>query len=392
MTSQKNSANQHKHILGILTIALLSIAGTVILFSEPEASPTSAAAPPIPEAQVLTVSAEPVQTWQSFSGYIAAVESVDIRPRVGGAVQAVLFEEGSQVKKGDPLFIIDPRPFETEIASALAEKSSAQSRMELAQEERTRLEGLLQKRAVSKSLFDAAENDLKVAKAAMEAADARITRAKLNLEYAHIKAPVSGRISRAEITAGNLVEAGPNAPVLTTIVANEKVYAEFDMDEQSYILVAQSLHNREIPVTLEIGEQNPITFQGKLHAFDNRLDRTSGTIRARAIFENGQGLLVPGMFSKVKLGSPDREELLLIPAQAVSTDQARKFVYIIDENSQIAYREVNLGRFLSGKREVLSGLQAGDQILVNGLQRVRPGMKVQPVEFVAQHSTENPRS
>lgn len=381
MTSSKQPSSRRK--LWSSAIVLAVVAGVALVFyPTPSTADVSAApaAPPVPQVPVETLVSQQKRTWQAFSGRLAAVDQVSVRPRVGGMITEVLFEEGARVTEGQPLFVIDPRPFQNELAAAKAALGSSLSRVALAEQELHRLDPLLARKAVSKSLYDVAENELKVAKASVRADEARVKQAELNLDYAHMKAPVSGRISRAEITLGNLVEAGPGAPVLATIVADDRIYAEFDVDEQTYINSASANRSARLPVSVQLASETGPTFDGVLHAFDNRLDPSSGTIRARALLNNRDDLLVPGMYAAVRLGSPDERPLLLVRDEAVATDQDKKYVYVIGENNQITYRQVTLGRFIDGKREVKTGLEAGDRVLVNGLQRVRPGMVVEPVE------------
>lgn len=381
MTSSTPPASRRKLWFSALLSAFVA-AAALFLFparSTADAQP-SAAVPPAPSVEVETLHPQNKRTWQSFSGRLAAVDQVAIRPRVGGSITAVLFEEGARVARGQALFVIDPRPFENELAAASAALGSARSRVDLAQQERDRLDGLLARKAVSKSLFDTADNELKVANAEVRAAEARVKQAELNLDFAHIKAPVAGRISRAEITLGNLVEAGPGAPVLATIVADDQIYAEFEVDEQTYINSVLAARGANLPVEVQLNSDQSHRFEGRLHAFDNRLDASSGTIRARALLTNRNQLLVPGMYATVRLGSQQEQPILLVRDDAVATDQDKKYVYVIGEGNQITYRQVTLGRFIDGRREVLNGLADGERILVNGLQRVRPGMVVAPVE------------
>ncbi|MDT7044282.1 efflux RND transporter periplasmic adaptor subunit [Candidatus Nitronereus thalassa] len=371
--------------LTLLTIALaLGMGGAVFHYlTQAYASKTDQAPEhmPTPTVDVVTLQPQSVRTWREFSSRLRAVDYVEVRPQVGGTITQVLFEEGAIVHKGDPLFVIDPRPFEAEFASARAELESARSRATMAKQELSRAQGLVKKNAISQSRFDAATNDYKVAIASINAAKARITRATLDLEYAHIKAPVTGRISRAEITEGNVIEAGPNAPVLATIVSVDRLYAEFDVDEQTYVSTRRQATGDTMPVQLTLTSDQSVIYEGIIHSFDNQLDTTSGTIRARAIFSNTDGVLVPGMFATVQMGSPTEQSMLLINDRAVRTDQDKKYVYVVTPENTVAYREVKLGRAIEGKRMVHSGLEAGDQVLVNSLQRVRPDMEVQPIEL-----------
>lgn len=337
----------------------------------------------IPAVDVVTLEPKHLRIWTEFSGRLEAVDQVEVRPRVGGAIHEVLFQEGTIVKAGDPLYVIDPRPYEAAVASAEAELASAKSQAQLAKTEFDRAAGLVKKKNISRSAYDARLNDHRVALASIAAAKAALKKANLDLEYAHISAPVSGRISRAEITVGNVIEAGPNAPVLTTIVSNDKVYAEFDVDEQTYVkMVRRSSTGEPMPVELRLSEDDDVVYNGEIHSFDNRLNTSSGTIRARAIFENTDGALVPGMYASVRVGSSEEIDTLLISERAIGTDQDKKFVYIVNNEGKIAYREVTLGGRAQGKRIVLSGLNAGEKVVVNSLQQVRPDMAVKSIDVV----------
>ncbi len=335
----------------------------------------------VPSVEVATIQPQSIRIWSKFSGRLRAVNYVEVRPRVGGTITKVLFEDGAIVKKGDPLFVIDPRTFEAEYRSAQASLETAQSQTTLAKSELQRAKGLVQKNVISQSRFDAAKNEYQVAMASINTAKARMKQAALDLEFAHIKAPISGRISRAEITEGNVIEAGLTAPVLTTIVSVDQLYAEFDVDEQTYMKIGRSTPGRAMPVELTLTSDASAVFRGVIHSFDNQLNTTSGTIRARAIFDNKDRVLVPGMFVTVHLGSSGEESILLVSDRAVRTDQEKKYVYVVTPDNKVAYQEVKLGRTLEGQRVVLSGLVSGDQVLMNSLQRVRPEMEVQPVEL-----------
>jgi membrane fusion protein, multidrug efflux system len=337
---------------------------------------------PIPDVEVVTLEPKHLRMWTAFSGRLEAVDQVEVRPRVGGAIQAVLFKEGTIVKAGDPLYVIDPRPYEAAVDSAEATLASAKSQAQLAKTELDRAADLVKKKNISRSTYDARLNDYRVALASIDAANAALKKANLDLEYAHISAPFSGRISRAEITVGNVIEAGQNAPVLTTIVSNDKIYAEFDVDEQTYVkTIRRSSADEPMPVELRLSEDDEVVYNGKIHSFDNRLDTRSGTIRARAIFENKDGVLVPGMYASVRVGSPEAIDTLLISERAIGTDQDKKFVYIVNSEGKIAYREVTLGGRAEGKRIVLSGLRAGAKLVVNNLQRVQPDMAVKAIDL-----------
>ena len=383
MASIVHYISTHRSVAAGLVLILIAATGTSVSYLS-QATSLSADqprdAPQIPSVEVMTVQPQSIRFWNEFSGRLRAIDYVEVRPRVGGTITHVLFEEGAIVSKDDPLFVIDPRPFQAEFASARAAMETAQSETVLAKQELKRAEGLVKKNAISQSRYDAAKNDYQVAMASINAAKARMRRAYLDLEYAHIKAPVSGRISRAEITAGNVIDAGSTAPVLATIVSIDRLYAEFDVDEQTYINTRRQASKETMPVELTLPSDTSVVYQGFLHSFDNQLNSASGTIRVRAIFPNKDGALVPGMFATVRLGSPSKQSALLVSDRAVRTDQDKKYVYVVTPEGKVAYREVQLGQAFNGQRVVLSGLEPGEQVLVNSLQRVRPDMEVQPVE------------
>lgn len=343
----------------------------------------STAASAGPQVEFTTVEPVEVRTWSSYSGRLAPVESAEIKPLVGGTIVAVLFEDGQQVEAGDPLFVIDPRPYENAVAQAEAALATAESRLGLARDEFGRAERLHESGIVSDSSFDNARSNLQVAEAGVLQASSALDQARLDLGHAHITAPISGRVSRAELTQGNVVDAGPNAPVLTSIVADEYLYAEFNVDEQRYIQFARAQRQERMPVELGLAQDPGMVYHGEVHAFDNRLDGSSGTIRARAIVANSDGVLTPGLFVNVRVGSATEEAVLLVPERAIGTNQSRKFVYVVDEQNLAQYREVTLGASHEGQRIVVDGLRAGDRVVVNGIAHVIPNAPVNPVALAA---------
>lgn len=340
---------------------------------------TPAAVPPAPSVDVVVLEPQAIRAWVNFSGRLAPVESAAVKPLVSGTIQQVLFTEGQQVKKGQPLFVIDPRPHQASVQRAQAQLATAQSRAKLAQDEWNRAQQLIESKLVSQSIYDAALSAHQVAQAEVKQAEAALNQAQLDLEYAHIVAPISGRIGRAELTVGNVVEAGANAPLLTQIVANDKLYAEFNVDEATYVQFARNVKNaQQMPVELTLASDNSVTYNGYIYAFDNRLDANSGTIRARAIFDNNDGALTAGMFANVRLGSAEKMEALLVPERAIGTNQSKKYVLVVDENNTATYHEVSLGDHYQGQRVITAGVNAGDKIIVNGLSHVRPNSVVNP--------------
>lgn len=340
-----------------------------------------AAAPAMmaPQVEYATITPVELRDWNAYSGRLAAVESAAIKPLVGGTIVQVLFQEGQMVEKGDPLFVIDPRPHQNAVGHAEAALATAESRLKLARDEFARSERLHETRLVSDSVFDTARSNLQVAEATVLQSRSELEQARLNLEYAHVKAPISGRVSRAELTVGNVVDAGANAPVLTTVVADDMLYAEFNVDEQSYVRMARGQQQAGMPVELSLAQDASVVYQGEIHAFDNRLDSSSGTIRARAIVANTDGVLTPGLYVNVRVGSLDKKPVLTVPERAIGTNQNRKFVYVIDAQNLAQYREVTLGATYEGRRVVLSGLEAGDHVVVNGMSHIMPNVPVNPV-------------
>lgn len=335
---------------------------------------------PVSVAPVLSKS---VQQWNEYSGRLVAMDKVDIRPRVSGMIDAVHFQSGAMVKKGDLLFTIDPRPYKAEVARAQGMLRSAEADRNLAQSELTRAEKLIETNVISASELDNRKNNFSVNQARYKSAEAALESAKLNLEYTMIKAPVSGKVSRAEITPGNIVEAGFNAPILTSVVSSDPIFVDFDIDENAFVNYMQKgpqeNHSaNKIPVLMGLATESDLSHQGFIESFDNEFNTTSGTIRARAVFPNPNGHLVPGLFARIKLGDALKTQALLITDRAVGTDQNKKFVFVVDKENKVVYREVKLGAVVDGLRIVQEGLSANDNIIVNGIQRARPGVVVAP--------------
>jgi multidrug efflux system membrane fusion protein len=334
----------------------------------------AAGGPPISAA---TVVEKTITETQEFSGRLEAIEQVQIRPRVGGFITAINFKPGSQVKKGDVLFVIDPRPYQAEANRAEAAAGSARAKADLAKVELTRAEKLLADKAIAQREYDASASSLKQLDADARAAQAQYESAKLNLSYTQVTSPINGRVSKAEITLGNLVDA---SAVLTSVVSLDQIYASFDGDEDTYLRVGAAAHQGK-PASVKIGLANETGFphEGKLEFVDNQLDPRSGSVRMRATFANTDGMLVPGLFARVQLaGSTGAKPALLINERAISTDQDRKFVFVVSKENKAEYRPVTLGPTIDGLRVVRDGLKPGEKIVVNGLQRVHPGAPITP--------------
>jgi len=338
--------------------------------------------PQQPPAQVTVAAAvgKQVKDWDEFTGHFESVDAVEIRPRVSGFVQRVAFTEGAIVRRGDPLFYIDARPYAADVARAEAELERARTRAQLAQGEQERAQRLVATQAISREELDARSSSKAEGDAAVRAAAAALETAKLNLEWTTVRAPITGRVSRAAVTPGNLVQAGPpSATLLTTIVSLDPIYVSFDSDEQAYLKYVNAMRARggaELPVLIGLTNEEGFPHKGKLDFVDNRLDPSAGTIRVRAIIPNPNQLFVPGLFARVRLVGNEQHAVTLIQDQAIGTDQDRKFVLILKPDSSVEYRPVTLGRMVDGLRVVNSGLTAGEDVVINGLLRVRPGMKV----------------
>ncbi|MGA2052382.1 MAG: efflux RND transporter periplasmic adaptor subunit [Opitutales bacterium] len=374
--------HSRKAILGALGLLIIAIVGAVMLRSRGAAPP--AAPPASPPDSVAAALEQRVTEWDEFSGRVEAIDRVEVRPQVSGMIVAVHFEDGQLVKQGDLLFTIDPRPFQAQLAQAEAVQAGAEAQLALAQTALNRSRRLIENHSIAQSELDQDNANLLVADASLKAAQAAVLTAKLNLDYTAITAPVGGRVSRAEITVGNLVGAGVTAPVLTTVVSVSPVYVDFDIDEQTFIRysangAAGNSGIDRIPVSMGLASEDGYPHQGHLQSIDNELDPTSGTMRVRAVFDNTGGELTPGLFARVRTGGSAAETDVLIDDKAVGTDQDKKYVLVVDQANKATYRQVTLGPMVNGLRVVRSGLSQGERIVVDGLQRVRPDDTVTPV-------------
>jgi multidrug efflux system membrane fusion protein len=345
--------------------------------------------PPPPQVTVAAVLEREINEWDEFTGRMQAVETVEIRPRVSGQVQRVAFEEGKEVKKGDVLFVIDPRPYRAELARAAAELERTRTRAALATRDLERARFLIEKQAISQEEFDLRTSSLEENQAAIRAAEAQVADASLDVEWATVRSPIDGRVSRAEVTEGNLVESGPGeATLLTTVVSLDPMYVYFEGDEQTYLKYGQlarsgsraSSRDVENPIFLGLANEEGFPHEGYVDFVDNQLDPSTGTIRARAVFSNADRLFTPGLFARLKLVGSGRYTARLVRDSAIGTDQDKKFVLVLQPDSTVEYRRIEPGRVVEGLRIVTSGLEGGEKIVVNGLQRVRSGMKVNPSE------------
>jgi multidrug efflux system membrane fusion protein len=375
-------------VAGTALTALSAIIGAAFTLRTTSAEATSAPAAPATPVSVAAVLQSEVATWDEFSGRLEAVERVDIRSRVAGTVQSVHFREGALVAKGDLLITIDPAPSMADVDRADAQVVAAQARVSYTRSEAERARRLLDEHAIAQREFDERDNAQREADANLRAAQAALQTARLSLGYTQVRAPVAGRVGKLEITVGNLVAAGPGAAVLTTLVSVSPIYASFDADEQ---VVARALHAlpsgasartqlERIPVQMGTSATPDTPFSGHLQLVDNQVDAKSGTVRVRAVFDNKDGSLMPGQFAKLRMGQAKSTPALLINERAVGTDQNKKFVMVVGSDNVAAYREVTLGGQVNGLRIVTAGLKPQERVVVNGLQRIRPGALVAPQE------------
>lgn len=377
-----------KRLYSALAAALV-IAGagsTALIYGHGSRVSAAEAPPQAAEVDAAYVVAATITDFQSYSGRIEAIDKVDIRPLVPGTIVAVHFKDGSFVKKGDPLFTIDPRPYAAEVDRAAAQLAAAQARNGYSATDAARAERLLADNAIAKRDYDQTQNAAHEALANLKAAQAALETAKINLAYTQIVAPVAGRVSRAELTLGNIVSTGASAPLLTTIMSVSPIYASFDVDEQTYLRYLSHDMGRDsktsVPVSLGLADESGYSREGRIDSVDNRLDTGSGTIRVRARFDNGDGALVPGLYARVKVGGGAPHRAVMVDDAAIGTDQDKKFVMVVDAQNKAQYREVHTGNLHDGLRVIDSGMQPGERIIVNGLQRARPNDTVR-VKLVA---------
>jgi len=345
------------------------------------------AAPPAPQVSVARVVARTVNDWQDFTGRLEAVHTVELRPRVSGTIDAVRFTEGTRVKKDQILFQIDARPFREDVNRLTAELARGESQLKLARTNLARAEKLLKSGATSANEYDQLSGGEAVASANVSAVRAALASARLNLAYTDVRSPIAGRASYALITEGNLVS---NASLLTRVVSDDPIYAYFDMDEATFLRVARD-RTSQATVQMGLSADDGYPNHGKLDFVDNQVDSRTGTIRARAVFDNREQRFTPGLFSRVRLLGQDRFEALLIDDKALMTDQNRKYVFVLDESGKAQRRDVQLGRIIDGLRVVHSGLTKDDKVIVQGIQKVfAPGMPVQAQEVAMLTPSENP--
>jgi len=377
MSLQKNWGNFHLNALGIMLLSVLLVGC--------DNSVAQNAAPPAPAVSAADVVVKSISQWDSFNGRIEAVESVQLRPRVSGYIDKVNYTDGQEVKKGEVLFTIDDRTYHAALEQAQANLARAKTQASLAQSEANRTDKLVNTNVVSREEWEQRRSAATQAQADIRAAQAAVDAAQLNLDFTKVTAPIDGRASRALITSGNLVTAGDTASVLTTLVSQKTVYVYFDVDESTYLHYQNlarsgqgaSSNHTALPVEIGLTGEEGYPHQGKVDFLDNQLTPSTGTIRMRALLDNAQRQFTPGLFARVRLPGSAEFKATLIDDKAVLTDQDRKYVYIVDKEGKAQRRDITPGRLADGLRIVRQGLNPGDKVIVEGLQKVfMPGMPV----------------
>jgi len=351
---------------------------TVLLSGCEAQSDEAMTMPPPPDVDVAEVIVEPVTLWESFTGRVASPETVDLRPRVSGYIDEVAFEEGELVEAGDLLFQIDPRPYKAREQAARAELALANSQLELARSEAGRAKTLLESRAISREEYDQRNAALLSARARVQSAQAALDTAELDLQYTRVTAPVSGRTGRALVTRGNLANADHS--LLTTVVSVDPVHVYFEADEQSAFSSQQLLADGQSrDVRISLGGEDGRRYQGALDFVDNHLNPGTGTLQYRAVLDNPGGMIKPGQFARVEMPVAELDRALLVSRKAVLTDQDRRYVYVVDEKNLVAPRQVTTGRQVDDLLVIREGLNSGDLVIINGVQKVfGAGMEVNP--------------
>ncbi|MDR2263743.1 MAG: efflux RND transporter periplasmic adaptor subunit [Enterobacter asburiae] len=377
MSLQKTWGNVYPSALGVMLLSLLLVGC--------DNSVAQNAAPPAPAVSAADVVVKSISQWDSFNGRIEAVESVQLRPRVSGYIDKVNYADGQEVKKGEVLFTIDDRTYRAALEQAQANLARAKTQASLAQSEANRTDKLVNTNVVSREEWEQRRSAATQAQADIRAAQAAVDAAQLNLDFTKVTAPIDGRASRALITSGNLVTAGDTASVLTTLVSQKTVYVYFDVDESTYLHYQNlarsgqgaSSNHMALPVEIGLTGEEGYPHQGKVDFLDNQLTPSTGTIRMRALLDNAQRQFTPGLFARVRLPGSAEFKATLIDDKAVLTDQDRKYVYIVDKEGKAQRRDITPGRLADGLRIVRLGLNPGDKVIVEGLQKVfMPGMPV----------------
>lgn len=365
-------------------LALSALVAAAVAACSSEAAP-GATAPPPPEVSVAPVLSRQVSQWDAFTGRVAAVESVELRPRVSGYVQRVAYREGQEVRKGDLLFVIDQRPYRAALERALAGLERARSEARLAHAQTVRAEQLIEAKAISREEFETRKAATAQGDAGVRAAEAAVASARLDLAFTEVRSPIGGRAGRALVTEGNLAQA--DATLLTTVVSQDPMYVYFESDERTFLRYAELARKGERagnhnPVRVGLASEDGYPHAGTVDFIDNQVDPDTGTIRARAVLRNPDRVFTPGLFARVQLEGSGRFKAMLVDDQAILTDQDRKYVYVLGPHNQAMRKDIVAGREVDGLRVVESGLSPQDKVIVHGVQKVFfPGMPVTPKQI-----------
>lgn len=355
-----------------LLIAILLSSGFVLSACQEAPAET---APVLPEVTVAHPLVKPVTDWDDYIGQFEAVERVEIRPRVSGYLVGVHFEEGQLVEQGDLLFSVDPRPFEAALDAARSNIVGAQARVENARSQLARADDLVAIQAISTEEYEALQAGLRSAESELQAAKAAERVAALDVEFTRITAPVAGRVSESRLDVGNAVKADDS--VLTRLVSIDPIHFSFQGSEALYLKYKRSGEREQVPVRIRLQDERDYHWQGTLDFMDNAIDAGTGTIRGRALLQNPDGFLTPGMFGQMQLRAGDEYQGLLLPDTALATRGAQRIVYVVDAQGVVAAREVELGPLQGSLRVIRTGLEADDLVVINGQQRAFPGQPVQ---------------
>ncbi len=394
MLNLQNSLVQRGRRGSLMALQLSAVSLLVALLSGCDKSVAQNAPPPAPAVSVADVVVQPISQWDDFNGRIEAVQSVQLRPRVSGYIDKVNYTEGQEVKKGQVLFTIDDRTYRAAREQAQAELVRARNQASLTRSESGRTEKLIGTQAVSTEIWEQRKSAASQAQSDVLAAQAQLDMAQLNLDFTQVTAPIDGRASRAMITAGNLVTAGDSASVLTTLVSQDKVYVYFDVDEETFLRYQTLARNGQhiadpgtkLPVKVALAGEEGYPHTGYVDFTDNQLNSGTGTIRMRAVLDNGDRRFTPGLFARVQMPGSPQFNATLINDRAILTDQDRKYVYVVDKEGKAQRRDVVVGRQYAGLRIVQKGLVSGDKVIIDGVQKVfMPGMPVdaKPVAMIA---------
>jgi RND family efflux transporter MFP subunit len=368
-------------------VLLCVLAGWCVLLNACQQQQAAPPPPPPPKVTVSQPVVRDVVEWDEYTGRLEAVESVEVRARVSGYLQVVNFTDGGIVKKGALLFVIDPRPYQAELNRTKATLEQAIARHERTQKDYTRAQQLVKSRAISEEEVDTRAADQREARESVQAARAAVEAARLNVEFTEVRAPISGRISRHLVSEGNLINGGTaESTLLTSIVSLDPIYCYFEADERSYLKYVRlsrtgerpSSRDVKNPVYLAVANETGFPHQGYIDFVDNRLDPNTGTMTGRAVLPNPDLMLTPGLFARVRIPGSGKYNAMLLPDEAIGTDQTQRFAFVVDDQNTVEYRKVELGPIIDGLRVIRDGLKPEDWVIVNGVQRVRPGAKVDP--------------